>query len=227
MPERLQKFIARSSRYSRRKAEELIQQGRVKVNNEPVHKLGTTVDPDKDNVEVDGKKIEPPHEFRYIVLHKPRGYVCTRAQHKGEKTVYDLVPESRALLLAGRLDKESEGLVLLTDDGAFVQQLTHPSYQHEKEYLVQAAKPVNQVQVRRLQRGVRLREGLAKADRIEQRDPQHLRVVLHQGWKRQIRRMCEVVGVSVTRLQRIRLGKYTLEGLPGGEWREIAQHDIV
>src|SRR5690606_29452885 len=194
MRERLQKFLARSGIASRRKSEELIRAGRVSVNNSVVTELGTTIDASKDQVAVDGRAVIPPSNLRYVVLNKPVGYVCTRAKFRGEHTVYALVPDSQALVIAGRLDKDSEGLVLLTNDGELVNRLTHPKYEHEKEYEVSVERPIEARDIEALQTGIPLDEGLAVVDRIEVVAPKTIRMTLHQGWNRQIRPMLGALG---------------------------------
>ncbi|MEM4724088.1 MAG: pseudouridine synthase, partial [Candidatus Hadarchaeum sp.] len=134
--ERLHKVLARAGVASRRKCEELIAAGRVRVNGEIVSKLGSKVDPERDRIEVDGKAITLPRKHTYLMLHKPIGYVCTAHDPQGRPTIMDLIPLHKRLYPVGRLDKDSEGLVLLTDDGDLTHCLTHPSHEHEKEYHV-------------------------------------------------------------------------------------------
>lgn len=227
MKERLQKFIASAGFASRRKAEQLISAGIVAVNGKIVTKLGTTVDPERDTVTVQGRRVTPATEFRYIALNKPAGVVCSKISQAGERTVYHLVPESGDLAIAGRLDKDSEGLVILSNDGELVNKLTHPRYQHEKEYLVRTIKPLDAEALNKLRRGVRLDEGKALVDSIEEVGPRTYRVVLHQGWKRQIRRMVGEVRNDVVRLQRVRIGKLELGALLPSRWHTIARSDIV
>ncbi len=224
---RLQKFIASSGLVSRRKAEELIAAGRVSVNDRVVIKLGTTVNPDKDVEVVNGEKITPATAFRYLAFNKPAGVVCTRAQYKNERTVYDIIPDVRDLVIVGRLDKDSEGLILLTNDGELVNQLTHPRYQHAKEYEVVTAKPLAPEAIASLQRGVKLQEGWARFDKLTVVEPMRFRGALHQGWKRQIRRMVGEVHGHITRLTRIRLEKLELGDLPTGGWRETKRSQIL
>lgn len=223
---RLQKFIASTGIASRRTAEALIIDGRVYVNGLQVMKLGTTINPVIDKVRVNGKDLIPVATFRYIAVNKPEGVTCTRAQYKSERTVYDIVPGVRDLAIAGRLDKDSSGLLLLTNDGALVNQLTHPRYEHEKEYEFTTVRPLDEASLQALAHGVKLHEGYARFDRISAVGPTMYRVVLHQGWKRQIRRMVGRVGGDLTRLTRCRINKLELGDLPPGDWREVKCTDI-
>lgn len=225
--QRLQKYIAASTAYSRRRAEELIRAGQVKVNNQTIQKLGTVIKPDKDQVKVAGQLITQPQTFQYVAINKPAGFVCTRARFKTEKSIYQLVPAYRNLVIAGRLDKNSQGLVILTDDGELVQQLTHPRFRHQKEYLIELKEPINQTDLNKLTRGVRLEEGLARADKISRDKPTVIRMTLHQGWKRQIRRMLEKIDHQVQSLIRIRLGRYQLGNLPSGKSKIIKKNEIL
>jgi 23S rRNA pseudouridine2605 synthase len=204
---RLQKFIASTGVASRRKAEDLIRDGRVFVNRKKVREMGTLVDPAKDIVVVDGQQLEQVQEFRYIAVYKPIGVISTRAQHPGEKTVYDIVPNSRDLVIAGRLDKDSEGLVLLTNDGELVNKLTHPRYQHEKEYEVTLSKSLAPVTIASLLRGVKLTEGNASFDKIEP--------------------VSEKTYHHVNTLVRVRMNKLKLDDLKPGESREVKRSEII
>lgn len=227
MSVRLQKFIASSGLVSRRKAEELIAAGRVFVNDRQVTKLGTSINPDQDVVVVNGERVIEKKSFRYLAFNKPAGVVCTRAQYKNERTVYDLIPDVRDLVIVGRLDKDSEGLILLTNDGELVNQLTHPRYQHAKEYEVVTAKPLAAEAMVQLQRGIKLQEGWARFDALTVLEPTRFRGTLHQGWKRQIRRMVGEVGGHITHLTRIRLAKLELGDLPAGTSREVKRSQIL
>jgi len=226
MPTRLQKFIAHAGRASRRKTEELIRGGRVRVNGH-VAQLGSSVDEKHDMVEVDGIQLRPPAQHKYIMLHKPTGYVSTKARFPHQKSVYELVPDSDSLALAGRLDKDSSGLLLLTNDGDLIFQITHPSFHHSKIYDALLAKSLTQIQLDRLSKGVQLEEGIAKFDAMRQISEARYRVTLHQGWKRQVRRMFAEIGIEVRVLQRIQLGRLSLGNLPKGKYKEIAKSDIV
>lgn len=229
MKERLQKFLANAGVASRRRCEELIVAGYVTVNGETVTKLGSTIDPAADTVAVNGKSVSLPKKSRYIMLNKPYGVVCSKvSQNREEKTVYQFVPKSAALAIAGRLDKDSEGLVILTNDGDLVNRLTHPKYQHEKEYLVRTIKPLDDAALNRLRRGVRLKEGVAVADAVEVLDTANTyRIVIHQGWNRQIRRMIGGVRNDVMKLQRIRIGKLAIGSLAAGKFQDVSRGDIV
>ncbi|MBI4089963.1 MAG: rRNA pseudouridine synthase [Candidatus Kerfeldbacteria bacterium] len=227
MKQRLQKFLASAGVASRRRAETMIAAGLVQVNGKTVTQMGVLVNPEKDKIMVRGQLVRKVTAYRYIALNKPVGYVSTRAERPGEKTVYDLVPRSRDLVMAGRLDKDSEGLVLLTNDGQLVNKLTHPRFQHPKEYVIETAQLLDDAALNKLRRGVKLEEGKAVMDSIERLPTRGYRVVLHQGWKRQIRRMVSAVRHDVVRLQRVRLAKLTLNRLRPGEWREVSRDDIV
>jgi len=203
---RLQRYIALSGFASRRKAESLIQDGRVSVNGRVAH-IGVSVDETKDVIEIDGVALHLVGQYQYIMLHKPRGYVSTKARFHGQKSVYDLVPHVESLALAGRLDKDSSGLLLMTNDGDLIYQLTHPSFNHSKVYDTLLDRPMSPQEMQRIQKGIRLDEGIARVDAIRQIGKARYRITLHQGWKRQIRRMFSAMGISVQVLQRIRLGK--------------------
>ncbi len=219
---RINKYLAASGVASRRKADDMVRSGQVKRNGQAVTKLGTDVDPAQDIVTVAGRRVRPTAEHQYLALHKPAGYVCTHARFEGERSIFSLLPKQyQGLKIAGRLDKASAGLVILSDDGEFVQQLSHPRYKKEKEYVVTVSRPLSRDALSRLRRGVRLDEGVATADRITQVKGTTYRLVLHQGWKRQIRRMMEAVGVSVTTLVRVRVGDYRLDRIPVGKFVSV------
>lgn len=227
MTERLQKFLAGAGVASRRKAEVMIAAGRVRVNGQVTTRLGTIIDPNRDRIEVDGRPVESGRADRYVAVNKPVGIVSSKTADRGQKTVYDLVPRSRTLAIAGRLDKDSAGLLLLTNDGALVQKLTHPKFQHPKEYLVETVKPLDPSALNRLRRGVRLTEGTARADEIEHLRGRSYRIVIHQGWHRQIRRMVGEVRNDVVKLQRVRIGKLELGNLRPGQFRDVERDEIL
>lgn len=224
--ERLQKALAHAGVASRRAAEALILQGRVAVNGEVVRALGTRVDLDRDTVTVDGRPIARRAARHYVLLHKPRGYVSTARDERGRPTVLDLVPTPTRLYPVGRLDADSEGLLLLTDDGDLALRLTHPRYKVPKEYHVLVPAPVPEEVLARLRSGVDLAEGRTAPAEVAvlRREPAGtwLRIVLRQGWKRQIRRMLAALGLPVERLVRVRIGGLTLGDLPAGTWRVLS-----
>jgi 23S rRNA pseudouridine2605 synthase len=230
--ERLQKVLAHAGVASRRACEEIIRQGRVQVNGQVVTEMGTKVDPHRDAIRVDGKPISDPAEKVYLILNKPPGYISTARDPWGRPTVLDLVPHQERLYPVGRLDAESEGLLLLTNDGELTHRLTHPRYEHEKEYLVRVKGHPQEAVLSQLRRGVDLEEGrtapaqVSRASRKEgletPLDTTWLRIVLHEGRKRQIRRMCAAVGHPVQRLIRVRMGPIELGDLPVGGYRSLS-----
>jgi pseudouridine synthase len=231
MKERLQKTLAHAGVASRRKSEEIIRQGRVAVNGQVVTELGTKVDPERDTITFDGRRIDVAGEYTYIVLHKPAGVITTADDPWGRPSVLDLVDVDTRVYPVGRLDADSEGLVLLTNDGQLTHQLTHPSFEHEKEYHVLVAGRPSKVALERLRTGVRLEDGItapALVDVLRREEKgTWLRMVLHEGRKRQIRRMADAVGHPVKRLIRVRIGSTRLGNLPPGEWRHLSRREVA
>ncbi|MFA5134789.1 MAG: pseudouridine synthase [Patescibacteria group bacterium] len=225
---RLNKFISSCGLSSRRRADDLIASGMVRVNGEIIRTVGVSVDPDRDTVTVRGHACVPRENFTYLVLHKPLGYVCTNRRFRSEKSIFQLLPRVyQHLKIAGRLDKDSAGLVVLTDDGELINTMTHPKFQHEKEYAVTLDQPLGKGELAALRRGVRLTEGLAKADMIVPVLGVTYRIVLHQGWNRQVRRMFNGVRRSVVALKRIREGNLSLGILSPGKFRLISRDDLI
>ena len=226
---RLQKFISRSGAASRREAERLIAGGRVRVNGAVVREMGVTVDPTADRVEVDGKRLtlDPP---RWILLHKPPGVLTTAHDPGGGRTVYDLLPEdSDDLRYVGRLDRDTEGLLLLTNQGDLLHRLTHPSYEVEREYWAQVEGAPDSGVLDRLTRGVELQDGPARATRAWRQKggaADELRLVLTEGRKREVRRLLAAVGHPVVRLRRERYGPVALGALPAGAWRDLTPGEV-
>ena len=217
---KLQKYIADSGYCSRRMAEDLIGKKKVKVNNK-VATIGMRVD-DNDKIVIESKNIKPKKDLIYIALNKPRGYVCTNRETTGEKNIFSLVHIKERLFTVGRLDKESRGLILLTNDGDFAYKLTHPSFSHEKEYKVKLSRDIDRSIENILKSGVDINEKTkAKMKEIEKIGPKKYRVVLTEGKKRQIRRMFEVFDRTVHDLLRVRIDKYQLGGLREKNWRYI------
>ncbi len=227
--ERLQKVLAHAGVASRRKAEEMISAGRVKVNGEVVTMLGTRVDVEHDVIQVDGCTVRPEAPV-YVLLHKPRGVLSAASDARGRVTVVDLVPHRARLYPVGRLDLDSEGLVLLTNDGALALRLAHPRYEHEKEYRVLVAGQPDEEALDRLRRGIGLEGGRTRPAQVgvEGRGGggTWLRIVLREGRKRQIRRMLEAVGYEVLRLIRVRMGPLQLGRLKPGEHRELTPAEL-
>jgi 23S rRNA pseudouridine2605 synthase len=212
---RLNKYLASCAVGSRRKCDELIQAGRVEVNGSPCLNMGTRVAPG-DHVRVDGKRVVA-REPVVVAFHKPRGFVCTREDELGRETIYGLLPQSlRALHHVGRLDLDSEGLLILTNDGDLSQQLMHPSKSVEKEYLVTANQAFQNEHLDQFLEGVYTPEGKLKAKAIERLSPRRIKVVLDHGAKRQIRVMFEQLGYQVTKLLRVRIGGLWLGDLEPG-----------
>lgn len=225
MEERLQKLISAAGLCSRRKAEEWLAAGRVTVNGVTAS-VGDKADLEHDLVEVDGVALSRPSTHTYIMLHKPRGYVTTLSDEKGRKTVAQLVENCPARVWpVGRLDMDSEGLLLLTDDGELTQRLTHPSHEIQKEYHVRVTGNVAQA-LPLLSKPMVVDGEDMVADCVQQTGEHSLMIVIHQGKNRQVRRMCAAAGLTVTRLIRVREGELLLGDLKRGEWRELTEAEL-
>ena len=226
---RLQKVLADRGVASRRAAEELMREGRVRVAGEVIREMGTRVAPDA-RIEVDGRAVATAAPHRYVLLNKPRGIVSTARDERGRPTVVEMLGARERLYPVGRLDEDSEGLVLLTNDGAWAERVLHPRHGHEREYEVVVAGVANETALAALRRGIALEEGVARATRVALASRggrgSVLRMVLRTGWKRQVRRMCAAVGLKVTRLRRIRMGPLLLGRLRPGAWRELTSAEI-
>jgi 23S rRNA pseudouridine2605 synthase len=221
--ERLQKFLARAGVASRRAAEELIVAGRVRVNGRPAT-LGQSVGPG-DDVRVDGRPVEVASRHVTFALHKPRGVVTSASDERGRQTVLDLVPRVPGLHPVGRLDRMSEGLILLTTDGELTLHLTHPRYEHEKEYRVWTDPEPTRDHLAEIRRGVMLDDGLSRPAKVSPA-PGGAWVVLREGRNRQVRRTFEAVGLEVRRLMRTRIGSLQLADLRPREWRELNRSEL-
>jgi len=223
--ERLQKVLAQAGLGSRRACEELIAEGRVTVNGE-VATLGTRADPEVDAVEVDGARIGVRQGLVHYLLNKPAGVVTTAADPQGRPTVVELVPDEPRVYPVGRLDAETEGLLLLTNDGELAHRVTHPSFGVEKEYLADVDGVPSRGDLRRLREGVELDDGPTAPARVSLVGDHTLRITIHEGRNRQVRRMCEAVGHPVRRLVRVRIGPLADRRLPPGEWRPLTQPEV-
>ena len=226
--ERLQKVLSRVGFGSRRVCEDLIAEGRVTVNGE-VAILGRRVDVSHDEVCVDDHAIGVAPGLVYYLLNKPEGVVSTASDTHGRETVIDLVPDDVRVHPVGRLDKDTSGLIILTNDGALTQVVTHPSRGVEKEYLAEVecgSEGVKNGSIRRLRDGVELEDGMTSPAEISQPSAGVLRIVIHEGRNRQVRRMCEAVGHPVRRLVRVRIGPISDTSLRPGEWRELTLDEV-
>ncbi|HZU77804.1 MAG TPA: pseudouridine synthase [Dehalococcoidia bacterium] len=231
-PVRLQKVLAEAGVASRRAAERLILEGAVSVNGETVTTLGTRVDPATAEVRVHGEPLQQRSGLLYLALHKPAGYVTTAHDEHGRATVFDLLGDLPSRLYpVGRLDRDSAGLLLLTNDGALTQRLTHPRFGVEKQYQVLVEPVPDADALRRLREGVPLDDRPSAPARVHllERDDQRawLDVVLHEGRNRQLRRMCEAVGLTVISLVRVRVGPVELGRLPPGKARRLTPREIA
>lgn len=222
---RLNRYLALCGLGSRRACEEIILAGGVRINGRPVRELATAVQPG-DTVAARGRVVRPA-ATRYLALHKPAGCLSSRQSQGGKPTVYDLLPpDAGNLPHVGRLDAESEGLLLLSNDGELSQALTHPSRHVEKEYEVILDRAFDTKFIPKLLKGIYLEEGRAKAAHVHVEGANKLRVVLTQGINRQIRRMFAALGYKVKRLTRTRLGPLKLGRLPRGAWRELSAREV-
>lgn len=221
---RLQKYLSEAGVCSRRKGEEYIKAGLVRVNSRIVTELGTKVDPEKDCVEFDGKIIALTSEPIYIALNKPKGYV-TSCSHPGEKIVLDLIDIPQRIYPIGRLDKDSTGLLILTNDGTLHHRLSHPSFDHEKEYDVTVSRPITDGSLRNIAKGLPMMGTKTRPTEIQRISSRRFRIVLKEGRNRQIRRMVRKVGNHVIRLKRIRISKIKLGSLAEGNWRNLAEKE--
>ena len=226
MKERLQKILSSGGVCSRRAAEEYLRQGRVAVNGAAAS-LGDKADPDADRITLDGVPVTVSAQRTYLMLNKPRGYVTTLADEHGRRTVADLVAGCGARVWpVGRLDLDSEGLLLLTDDGELTDRLIHPRHEVEKEYLVWVLGEATEEKLAQLSRPMTLDGSRLRPARVARRGKDALSITIHEGKNRQVRRMCAAVGLTVTRLKRIREGSVRLGDLPVGQWRVLTEEEL-
>jgi 23S rRNA pseudouridine2605 synthase len=228
--ERLQRILARAGYGSRRACEELIVEGRVTLNG-TVATLGDRADPVEDEVQVDGLEVNLDPNVKYYALHKPPGVVTTMRDPQGRPDIRGFLPQGPRVVPVGRLDRDTEGLLLLTNDGDLANALTHPRFGVEKEYLAEVEGVPTPKHIGQLRRGVELEDGdaLAKSARVAGRsgDRGAVRLVMTEGRKREVRRLLAAVGLPVTRLVRVRVGPIRLGGLPPGERRELTHDEVV
>lgn len=228
---RLNRFLADCGLGSRRKTEELILSGKVMVNGQICTELSKTIDVEKDEVSYEGKVIKPSEEKLYLILNKPAGYVVSQKDEYDRKTVYELLPdEYRNLPYAGRLDKNSEGLLLFSNDGDMINKLTHPKNMVEKVYRVSIEPPLKRKEIQALRDGVMIEGGITQRAKVyvksQTDEGMTLRIIIYEGRKRQIRQMIEAVGAKVISLRRVQFGPLILKDLPKGRWRPLLPAEI-
>ncbi|GAX91837.1 pseudouridine synthase [Effusibacillus lacus] len=227
--ERLQKVLAQAGVASRRKCEELIVSGRVTVNGLVIRELGTKVDPELDRIELDGKPIEQ-EPLVYILLNKPIGVVTTASDPEGRKTVIEIVQVKERVFPVGRLDMNTSGLLLLTNDGELANGLMHPRHEVDKKYIAEVKGSISEEALAKLANGILLEDGLTAPAKVKllKRTAflSKLEITIHEGRNRQVRRMCEAVGHPVQKLKRVQVAFLTLGGLPPGGWRYLTDFEV-
>ncbi|MBI5020787.1 MAG: rRNA pseudouridine synthase [Ignavibacteriales bacterium] len=226
---RINKFLANAGVASRRQADILITEGRVKVNRETIFDLGVKIDPQKDKIFVDDKQIVILDEKVYILLNKPKDSIATARDERGRTTVMDYINAKERVFPVGRLDRNTTGVLLFTNDGDFANKLMHPKYEVKKAYKVTIDKPIKLEDVRKLKEGVRLYDGKTKPAEIyivPREKNKVVGVIIHEGRNRQIHRMFESLGYEVHKLDRIAYGDISYEGLPRGHWRHLTKTEV-
>jgi 23S rRNA pseudouridine2605 synthase len=221
---RLNAYLARAGVASRRGAEDLIRAGRVRVNGE-IAGLATFVEP-RDTVEVDGRSIEP-EPLTYVLLHKPAGVVTTARDPQGRATVVGLVGHERRVVPVGRLDADTTGALLLTNDGPLAHRLMHPHYEVDKVYEAEVEGEPSDEALAQLAEGLELEDGMTSPAKVDRLGPSRIELTIHEGRKHQVKRMLQAVGHPVRRLHRSRYAGLTLAGIPPGEWRELTPEEVV
>ena len=225
--ERLQKIISRAGLMSRREAEKFILAGRVTVDGKIISELGQKFDAEKNKICVDGKELNFDAEKIYILLNKPRGYLSTAKDDRGRRTVLDLVSDiTQRIYPVGRLDFDSEGLILLTNDGDLMNKLLHPKFKIAKTYRVKFVGELNEKKLNQLRAGVELEDGLTAPAEIFLLNSQTAEITIHEGRNRQVRRMFAAVGLEVKNLRRIKFANLTLKNLPRGKYRNLTPQEI-
>lgn len=232
MEERLQKYLANCGVASRRKCEEYITQGKIKVNGETVIELGRKINPEKDIIEFENKIVKENSKHVYILLNKPIGYVTTLDDQFGRDKVLDLVKVKERIVPVGRLDMYTSGALILTNDGDFVYKVTHPKHEIEKTYTVTVKGIVQNSEVEQLRKGVQIEDYITKPAKVKilkidtEKDISRLEITIHEGKNRQVRRMCEAVGRKVLALHRSKIGNIGVKDLELGKWRYLNTREI-
>jgi 23S rRNA pseudouridine2605 synthase len=226
---RLNRFLALCGLGSRRNCESLILAGKVAIDGTIVQSLSITIDEKQNRVTVDGKLIVPPGEFIYILMNKPGGYVTTARDERGRKTVLELLPNQTRVFPVGRLDKDTTGALLFTNDGPLAFQLMHPKFCVDKVYQAGLNKPIIDSHVHKLQAGVQLEQAITSPCKIniKSRDRKKITIILHEGRKRQVKRMFRALGYQVVSLERIQFATLTLKGLQPGRWRYLTDQEVA
>ncbi len=232
MEERLQKYLANCGVASRRKCEEYILQGKVKVNGKIVTELGAKINPEKDTIEFENKRIKENAKHVYILLNKPIGYVTTADDQFGRDTVLDLVKVRERIVPVGRLDMYTSGALILTNDGDFVYKVTHPKHEIEKTYTVTIKGIVQKSEVEQLRQGVKIEDYITKPAKVKilktdiEKDISRLEITIHEGKNRQVRKMCEAVGRKVLALHRSKIGNIGVKDIELGKWRFLSEKEV-
>lgn len=229
MQERIQKYMARCGVASRRKAEELVLEGRVKVNGQVINSV-VSIDPDVDRVEFDGSVIKPEERKVYIMLNKPVGIITSAKDQFDRKTVLDIIKVEERVFPVGRLDFDTAGLIILTNDGDLAYRMTHPSREVEKVYLAEIAGIPTEDELERFRRGLEIEDYVTAPSKIrvlkEMARSSQVEITIHEGKNRQVRKMCDAIRHQVIRLKRIRIGSLGMEGLEEGNWRELTDIEV-
>lgn len=229
---RLQKYMAEAGIASRRKAEELILEGKVKVNGKIVDELGIKIVPNKDIVEYNGKKVVLEKEYVYILLNKPIGYVTTVKDQFNRDSILDLVKTNKRIVPVGRLDMYTSGAIILTNDGEFVYKVTHPKHEIEKTYTVTIKGIVKNNEVEELKKGVKIEDYITKPAKVkilktdEEKNISRLEITIHEGKNRQVRKMCEAIGHKVLALHRSKIAGIGVKNLELGKWRYLTKNEV-
>ncbi len=230
---RLQKYLANCGVASRRKCEELIAEGKIKVNEKTVTEVGTKIVPEVDIVKYNGKIVKPSNEKVYILLNKPIGYVTTVDDQFKRDTVLDLVKVKQRIVPVGRLDMYTSGALILTNDGDFVYKVTHPKHEIEKTYTVTIKGIVEKTEVQKLRDGVKIEDYITKPARVkilktdEEKNISRLEITIHEGKNRQVRKMCEAIGKKVIALHRSKIGTIEVKNVELGKWRYLTKKEVA
>lgn len=229
---RLQKYMAEAGIASRRKAEELILEGKVKVNGKIANELGIKIVPNKDIIEYNGKKVVLEKEYVYILLNKPIGYVTTVKDQFNRDSILDLVKTNKRIVPVGRLDMYTSGAIILTNDGDFVYKVTHPKHEIEKTYTVTIKGIVKNNEVEELKKGVKIEDYITKPAKVkilktdEEKNISRLEITIHEGKNRQVRKMCEAIGHKVLALHRSKIAGIGVKDLELGKWRYLTKNEV-